>query len=298
MKNKKPIALSLVLSTIMILIIINSCKKGGKYEAPIDNTYKAPEIDAAKNYAEADMLSNDIINIANAAIMMKNDSFTRKYDCTIDKKQINLTNNQHYYQITIDFGKTNTNEKNQRPHKGKILISYSGKYFLQGFTDTITFDHFYISNSLIEGRQIITNTPEITKKSKYSTNILKSNNNVNLSWRVDAQNIKITHTDNSYHFWNSARLFQQNENDTTLAWDSYTYAITGQSQGTDINNVVYTAIIKNPLNKSNNCLWVNRGIVSLSFERETGISLNYGEGTCDKEANITAAKTQYPITLP
>ena len=58
--------------------------------------------------------------------------------------------------LIINFG-TNNCLQNGKLRKGKIIITYNGKYRDSLSVITTTFDNYYVNNNLIQGERIVTN---------------------------------------------------------------------------------------------------------------------------------------------
>ena len=266
MKRSKSALMSLVLLVFISLYFITGCKK--------DNNSK-PEYQSAADNTEADISFNDVLTVTDQVIKNEGTEKSGKgkwYCATITREKIN-----DYYRITVDFGATNTTCFNNIARRGKIMLTYKGNYFIQGFTDTISFDNFYLNNRHIEGKHIVTNIG-------------------NLTWAVSVKDMKVTRPDGYFHTWNSERQRQLLQ-DTSSAWDTFVYKVTGSVSGVNINGLSYTADIKDPLIKALGCWWIASGSIEFNAEGKPTVTINYGDGTCDNKATVTVNGKTYDIKI-
>ena len=119
------------------------------------------------------------------------------------------------------------------------------------------------------------------------------------SWEVNTQNFKITRANGNIHYWNSARLYQLDETDTTFHIST---SFPG-TYGTDINGVVYTAsILYTPLKndgrliKNNHCEHIVAGDIIFNVYGLLNFYIDYGNWTCDNDAVVTVQVTANPNT--
>lgn len=268
MNRSNLILKSFVVLAIFSLFAVTGCKK--------DNT-TTKDYEAATDNAEGDIMSNDILTVADQAINNQGVSKNAegKWHCaTITKEKIN----NDYYKIVLDFGDVNTSCFNNVPRRGKIIITFKGHYFMDGFSDTITFDNFYLNDRHIEGKHIVSNIG-------------------NLTWKIQAIDMKITRPDNKFHSWNSVRERQLIVDTTGGAWNTFVYKITGNASGVNIKGLAYTADITKPLIKALDCWWIESGTIEFNVDGKPTVTLDYGDGKCDKKATVSVDGKTYDINL-
>jgi hypothetical protein len=159
--------------------------------------------------------------------------------------------------------------------KGKIIISVTNRYFVNGAKRVITFEDFYINDVKVEGTRTITN--------------LGLNENGHFTFGIKLENGKITFNDGKFVTCQSERV---REWARLSDWSKDTLYITGWVNGTNINGDNYTCEIDEPLVLIH-CLVFNRrwtivdGSLVITIGNESPIVIDYGDGTCDRTMEIS-----------
>lgn len=185
--------------------------------------------------------------------------------------------------ITIDFGSTNCLCADGRNRRGKILISYTGKYRDVGSVRTITFDNYHVNDNKIMGSKAIQNMGLNASNQSYfniSVNglIIKANTGDSVSW-------------------NSTRVRTWLQGESTQIWADDVYQITGTGNGQRANGAQYTMSIINPIIKANACNWIQQGKIELQPIGGNLRTIDYGNGNCDDQATVTINGITLNITL-
>ncbi len=185
--------------------------------------------------------------------------------------------------ITVDFGDGCTG-LNGRVRKGKIIIVVSGKVSSPNYSRTISLDSFYIDGFKIEG------TKTLTRKG------LSTNQNPTFS--VSLVNGKITSPEGKTvtKEFTHTREWVTGYSTPRNRWDDE-YMLTGTASGTDRNGVAYTKQIILPLHVKNICPWIVSGSIKISKTDKPDVTLDYGDGTCDRIATITIGEKTSSIQL-
>ena len=173
--------------------------------------------------------------------------------------------------ITIDFGAGCT-DLNGREKKGKIIINISDDLKNQGAVRTITTDNFYIDGVKIEGTRTL-------------TNIGIDKNGYRCFTRV-VTNQKLTFPDGRTATWSSNTNVCQTAGIATKERLDDEFLITGTSSGTNRNGKSFSAETVEPLVKKAICPWFVDGVNKITDSVNT-VSVDYGDGTCDKKAVVT-----------
>jgi len=138
--------------------------------------------------------------------------------------------------LTIDFGTTNCLCNDGRYRRGKIIVSYTGKYRDSGTVITFAFDNYAVSDHVVTN----TSTKVVTNKGNKanghpwftiheSGSIVKPNNGGTITWLSDRENEWIA----GYS--------------TKLYWADDEYLITGTASGITAKGFSYTMTITTPL---------------------------------------------------
>jgi hypothetical protein len=287
MKNCKLIFRGLFLIVLISVFAIFGCKKEKNSDIINDNTNKTTEYDyqSANDNSEAEITSNDVLNIADGVINNYTEKKSGKNPIRFKLYCADVTIEliKDYYKFTIDFGNTPTICYNGKVRQGKIIISIKGRYYYEGFTDTIKFDGYYVNGKHIEGTHIVSNIG-------------------NLTWTISAIGMKITGPGGKYHTWQSERqrqLLINNIKDTINPLSNFVYSITGQASGMNSKGVSYTADITKALKKHFDCWWIESGTIVLTISKKPTITLDYGnDGDCNNLATVTINGITKEINLP
>jgi hypothetical protein len=278
MKTKKilkPLALFLITG-----LIISSCRKDN-----IDDK----DTQSASDFEQAEFISNDALNMADAAGNGFKDFRLSAEELAIDilsscaTVTFDTVDASNADTITIDFGPTNCQGPDGRNRRGIITIIRNGDKFTAGSYRIITFNNYYVNDNHIEG------THTVTAKGQ--------NGNGNYNWDINAQNMKITRTNGKWHSWNSTRNREMIAGLSTLARIDDVFLITGSGGGTNSNGGSYTALITKELRRELNCKWFVSGTVVVTPANKPQRTLNFGNGNCDNQATVTINGNTYNITL-
>lgn len=184
--------------------------------------------------------------------------------------------------MTIDFGEENCLCNDGKYRRGKILVSFTGRYRHPGTVITTTFDNYFVNDHQVEGTKVVTN--------------MGKNENNNLYFTIEITGI-IHKDDGSTFTWNSSRVREwiQGAN-TPNRWDDI-YLITGTAQGTRPNGLTWEREIIIPLRVELACRFIVSGSIELRPEGRPVRLLDYGNGDCDNEATVTINGETYTIYL-
>jgi hypothetical protein len=185
--------------------------------------------------------------------------------------------------VVLDFG-TGCVGPDGRTRKGKITTVYSGRLSIPGSEATTTFTNFFVDSIKVEGTHIVKNT--------------STSNNQSFSIKVIAA--KLTKPNGNYTEWNKTRTWVQTQgNGTPNFLLDDVFSITGDANGTikvGTNMMQWTTTITSPIIRKHICRWPVSGTVDITRNSRTA-TLDYGNGTCDNKATITANGHVRIITL-
>ena len=174
--------------------------------------------------------------------------------------------------ITLDYSDAGCT-KGGRTYKGKIVVVQSNPMNIAGAVRSISFDSFFIENVLLEGTKTVTNAGINT------TGLPKFNVS------VDEQ---LTYPDGTTATHTATRERTWTEGSTTATRLDDVWTITGAGEGVSRNGDTYTVDITTPLVKRNPCSWIGEGVVTFT-RNNLSRTLDFGDGTCDRDATITLA---------
>ena len=278
---------ALFLSGLM-LVIMQSCKKSTdpvideSTQSSSDNALAEGEFSSIFNFvnSQGDYSTNAAFRKGANEIQSP---ITKKSDQLPDCATVNYDSVAHT--ILIDFGSTNCVCKDGFSRRGKIHISWTGKWKQIGSSITATLEDYYVEDMRVTG------TKTITVLSPHSFNISVSGASIT--------------TPNGVISWNSTRTFTQSAGTATpliVLDDEWT--INGSGSGTNRQGVNFTVAINEAHPLVHRVLCTKKdfisGILTIQNDRGNTLSVNYdpfGTYLCDKIAQVTINGKTYTITL-
>lgn len=185
--------------------------------------------------------------------------------------------------LTIDFGSSNCLCKDGRNRRGKVMISYEGRYRDAGHIHTITFSDYFVDDNQVLGVKTVTNNGKNTSGNTVFT--------INVDGKIIKANAGGT------IIWKSNRSREWIAGESTLSWNDDVYLITGSATGTSATGRNFTLTILTALRKEIGCRHFVSGQLSLAPDNKLTRLIDYGNGTCDNEATVTINNKTYTITL-
>lgn len=186
--------------------------------------------------------------------------------------------------ISIDFGTVNCTAANGRLRRGRILVSYTGRYRDAGTAITITPQDYYVNNMLVTGVKTVTNMG------------LNANDQ---PWFNVTVNGALTAADGSWtatHQAQRVRTWIQGYSTPTLLDD--VYLITGGGSGVNRNGVAYTSTITQALRVELGCSWrLVSGTVVVTPAGRPARTIDYGNGACDGTFTVTVNGQTFTVTI-
>lgn len=257
---------------VFLTSVISSCSK--KDNNPVDTAKDQPtavNLTIASSVSET--LYDDVFNQIN--IEAENNNIAGRFSsetgvqgcATITVSPADL--NTFPKTLTIDYGTGCTVGSITR--KGKLIVTLSGRLRTSGTTATVAFENYSVNEYKLEGTLTIANNTA---------------NNV-LSFSTQTTNGKLTYPGGiAFYTHSGSHTYTQvaGSNTTTYADDSW--SVSGSGTTTSSANEVLTVTIKTPLVKSVACGSVISGVEDFKYNNVAG-TLNFGEGTCDRQAQLT-----------
>ncbi len=185
--------------------------------------------------------------------------------------------------ITIDFG-TGCLGRDGRVRKGKIITVYTNRLKVNGAEATTTFSNYYVDSVHVEG------THKVKNNSTDSNRIFTRS----------VTNAKLSKPNGNYIKWNASHTNTQIKGGSTPDFPlDDEFNITGFANGEQLRGTAlktWERLITQPLLKKFTCRWFVSGEVKITRNGNTG-TLNFGSGTCDKEATVTVNGVTKTIRL-
>lgn len=183
--------------------------------------------------------------------------------------------------LTIDYG-TNCACRDGRTKSGQIVVEMTDELRNAGAVRTITLQDFYVNGTHLEGTRTVTHiSPEGTAQPQFS---------------VISQGIA-TFTTGQTAEWSMDHVRTQIAGAETETRSDDVFSVTGTQSGVGRNGRAFTGQIVQPLIRSLDCRWITQGVVEMTGNGRTH-SLDFGNGTCDDQAELTLANgTVRTVTL-
>lgn len=260
------------LATFALLALV-ACKKDD--EEPLDLDYTS-----ASDNARIEDAFSDVLTQVDKAV---DDNGLRGADDAC-APVITFDTITSPHTITVDFGEVNCTASNGRTRRGRILVSYTGRYRDPGTVITITPQDYYVNDNHLEGTKTVTNMGQDLDGHTYFT---------------VAVNGTLTAGDGSWtatHEAQRTRTWIAGEETTGLITDDV-YLITGGGNGVNRNGVAYTVSITNALRVEVGCPFITAGTVVITPQDKPARTIDYGSGSCDGTFTISVNGHTFTITI-
>lgn len=264
----KASALSLLALTLLFL---TSCRKDKEEEPVIDLDYTSASDNARAEDLFSDMLAQvDKAVDANGLRDLCDPTVT--FDTTSTPRS-----------ITLDFGTVNCTASNGRLRRGRILVSYTGRYRDVGTVITITPDNYYVNNNRVQGTKTVTNLgPNSEGQLQFSVSVNGSLTAADGSWTA-------THVANRTRTWIAGA--------GTPALSDDVYLITGGGSGVNRNGQAYTVSITNALRVALDCPYITQGTVQITPSGRPARIIDYGSGACDGSFTVSVNGQTFTVVI-
>lgn len=256
------------------ILALASCKKDKDDDTPTSLDYVA-----ATDNAKAEDAFNDALQQVDAAASANglrelNDACSPTV--TIDTVAMPHT-------MLIDFGTTNCTATNGRSRRGKLMVTFTGRYRDAGTVITITPQDYYVNDNHVQGTKTVTNMGLNEDHHPYFNIVVDGTlTAADGSWTA-------THHAERVRTWTAGY-------DTPTSLDD-TYSITGSGHGVNRNGVSYTVQITNPLIVAVGCPFIEQGTVQITPEDHAVRTIDYGNGTCDSTFTVSVNGHTYTVTI-
>lgn len=179
---------------------------------------------------------------------------------------------------TITFVDFANARRPDRIKNGVIEIKMVGRHAQEVFWRQVKLVSLTINNLPVQGTKII------EKTGTYQFTITLTGGRVDF-----ADGTYYTRNMNHVRTWNAGF-------DSPMVIIDDEYSITGTASGVNRNGNEYIHEITSPLIVKMNCRWITQGIVEFTVNSQTAV-LDYGDGACDRIANLSVNGNIYTINL-
>lgn len=254
----------------LLSLSLAACRKE-KESDPIDLDYSS-----ASDNARAEDAFNDILAEVDKAVVDNGLRDLCDPTVTFDTTASPRT-------ITLDFGDVNCTALNGRQRRGRIRVSYTGRYRDVGTVITITPENYHVNNLWVQGTKTVTNLgPDADGHLRFDVVVGGSLTADDGSWTA-------THSAQRTRTWIEGQ-------DTDMILDDV-YLISGSGSGVNRNGLAYTVTITSPLRIAIGCPYITQGIVRIVPEGRPERVIDYGTGTCDGNFSVTVLGHIFGVTI-
>lgn len=241
-----------------------SCKKAEEVEEDF-----AAEQEMSEHIALSEADYNDVGNIVDEAASGEITSYKAGCASVVHDSTANPR------RIIIDFGTVNCLCRDGKNRRGKIIVSYTGRYRNAGTVITTSFDDYFVNDNQIKGTHTVTNKGLNSLGQPYFT--VDVNGSIELSGSRGA----ITRTSLRTRTWVAGY--------NTLKAADDVYTISGSAKTVGPKGNESTATIRKDLRVEIGCSNIVSGIIDFTRASKPSrtVSIDYGDGTCDRLAVVT-----------
>lgn len=184
--------------------------------------------------------------------------------------------------LTIDFGTAGCEDLKGNIRKGKLIFTYEGKRFMPGSTVVTTTDNYFINDVKMEGTRTLTNVQNSTSDAPRFNVILADG--------------KATFPNESFATRESNITWQWNRAENPLD-DSLEIEVTSTASGTTRSGREYEVTLLEGLVYKRHCDIAVSGVKKYTIDGTKEITIDYGDGTCDRSLTITINGATRNISL-
>ena len=261
-----------IFSNISLLILLTllaglSCKKGS-----IETDYN-PVLQVANNQVIAERAYSQVFNIFFRVV---SDSVLKETgNHTIFGAECTYQDNNGIEYI-IDYLDYYTSCPDGKVRKGKITALLDKDFSEVGATATLSFSNYVVDDLKLDGDNTISNHG-------LSMSMLQIYEHIVPSGTLTFYD---TVSHGNFH-WESNKIFTWVDGmGTPNDHDDDVFEISGTANGSDLSNVVYSAIIDEPLGNYFNCRWIRTGKTNIStpgLDVNSGYIDYIGKDTCTNQ---------------
>lgn len=184
--------------------------------------------------------------------------------------------------LTIDFGTTGCTDLKGNVRTGKLILAYDNKRFMPGAEVVLTTDNYFINGIMLEGIRTHTNVSTSTEEAPRFNMVLAGG--------------KATFPDGKT---------ATRESDITVQWnraanpleDNLQIENSSTASGVTRGGRSYALVLLEDLIYKRHCGIAVSGVKKYTIDGEKEITIDYGDGECDKTFTITANGVTRTISL-
>ncbi len=273
----KKISFKLAIIFMMSLAIATtSCKKDDSPTA--DTTSSSDDAMAESIFDNVSNISNEAYSLATTTY--KTEAANRLFlgECA----EISLDTTVMPHALIIDFGPENCLCNDGRYRRGKIIVTFTGRYRAPGTVITHEFEEYFVNDNKIEGSRVVTN--------------MGFNEAGNMNYNIEVVGV-IYKAQGGTISWNSSLNREWVEGLYTYTLRDDVYLITGESDGIRADGHTWTREITVALRKELSCRHIVSGTLEIKPDDKPLRILDFGSGDCDNIATVLVNGVVYTIFL-
>ena len=188
--------------------------------------------------------------------------------------------------LTIDFGTVNCEDAYGVERRGKVIATATGYYRDAGTIISIQTDDYYVNDYKVEGVKTVTNNGLNIDNQTYFTIVISG--------------AVITYPNGDVASYESNRVRTWVIGEATqglLGILDDEYDITGTASGINREGRPYNMTVTSALRVAILCRWVKQGVIQIAPEDLYERTVDFGDGTCDREASVEINGSVYNFLM-
>lgn len=147
--------LNLIIALFMIAGVVSLTTSCNKDEEQIgdDTSISADDALADGIYSNATSIADEAYNSGSGGLKSGDGTNQFLSGCAT----VTLDTTVMPRELTIDFGDSNCLCRDGRWRRGKILVTFTGRYRMPGTVITYGFDNYHVNDNHVDGTKVITN---------------------------------------------------------------------------------------------------------------------------------------------
>ena len=266
----KSIRFLMVLSTaLFVLALISSCEEEAEFTAEESDTYTTDgNVESA--FVLVDNITNTGMTYVEENGMGRIAAISSEFECAV----LTYSGTKSSGRLEVDFGDGCT-AADGRVWKGKIVLEYTGRRYVEGSIVFTIFNEFYIDGYKVEGTIKSTTVSASLSEAVFNVEVVAG---------------KLTWPDESFATWNAERTHTW-----SISQSGLVLAVDGIANGVNALGTVYQTEITQPLIFKSECVPTSsyvaiQGKKSIKVGENLDILFDYGSGACDRLVSITIGR--------
>lgn len=290
---QKAFQASLVIASLFAIAAgISSCSKS-------TDPISAEVAQTASNEAAVDSQTGEVDDVVTNQLNVVDIAPGRTQSTTFDddrvkcaiRTPVNVSLDKTLGSIVIDFGTAGCTDSKGNIRKGKITVTWTGRWYMAGASHTITFTGYSINGVKFSDQDFRTVTNVSTQASPLTFNISASHN---LTWPDNTTASRTVHHTKQW-------VRSTNIIDDKLIF-SQTAGAANAASGTNRHGKTYSVQITTPLEYWRSCAISNKvfkpvkGVIVITFDNTKTVTIDFGTSTCDNTFTISTGGQTRTIT--